>query len=153
MMKNIIASPRVRTASSGFTAIELMILVSTFAVLLTLGLPLFTNFAIRAKVTESLVHATAAKSSLTIVCQNDPTLNNITNRMAGYNFQEARYVSNIELGGDCDTPIISVATKATGAQPDPVLTLTGGSTGSTGNISWVCVSDGWDIHLPESCRS
>jgi len=61
-------------------------------------------------------------------------------------------ITLIELGGDCDAPTITLTTQATGAQPDPVLTITGDFAQNTRRMKWICVSDGLDIHLPESCQ-
>jgi len=152
-LKNIIVNLKVHTAFSGFTVIELLVLVATFTVILTMGLPVFSNYAIQAKVTESLMNVASAKTSISITCQADPTLNEVTNLLAGYDFQETEYVFDIKLSGDCDAPRITVATQATGAQPDPVLIITGDFTEVTGSITWLCVSDGQNVHMPKSCRN
>ena len=152
-MKKLIVNLKIHTASSGVTLIELMIVVAMIAITLSMAVPAFSNYSIRAKIGASLSVASSAKTSIIFACQEDPTLTNLSNQALGLNFQATKYISNIELGGDCDAPTIKMTTQATGAQPDPVLTITGDFAGDTRGMTWTCVSDGLDIHVPESCQS
>ena len=151
--KNSINNPQSHTASSGFTLIELMIVVAIIAIILTLAVPAFSNYSTRAKVTESLSIAASAKTAVASTCQEDRTIASLTNELAGYEFQATRYVFNIELGGPCLTPTITMTTQDTGVQPDPVLTMTGDFTLGSGRIDWTCVSSGLNVHVPKMCRS
>jgi len=145
-MKRLIANLNV-----GFTVIELMIVVAVFTVTLAMAVPAYSNYKIRAKVTESLYLATEAKTAITSTCQEDVTITNLTDQNTGYYFQETKYVFNIELNGPCLAPIITVTTQATGAQPDPVLTISGDFALNDGGITWTCVFTGLDVHVPEFC--
>jgi len=129
-MKRLIANLNV-----GFTVIELMIVVAVFTVTLAMALYL----------------ATEAKTAITSTCQEDVTITNLTDQNTGYYFQETKYVFNIELNGPCLAPIITVTTQATGAQPDPVLTISGDFALNDGGITWTCVFTGLDVHVPEFC--
>ena len=135
----------------GFTLIELIIAVAMITIILTVAIPAYSNYSIKAKIGESLSVASPAKTSIIFACQQDPSLTNLSNQALGLNFEATKYISNIELGGDCDAPTITITTQATGAQPDPVLTITGDFAGDTRRINWLCVSDGLESHLPESC--
>jgi type IV pilus assembly protein PilA len=150
-MKKLIVNPKNHTASSGITLIELIIVVAFIAVILTLALPAYSNYTIRAKIDESLSIASSAKTSIIFACQTDPSLTSLSNRAANYNFEAANYIYNIEIGGDCDAPTITITTQATGAQLDPVFTITGDFNSKTRRMSWLCMSDGLEIHVPESC--
>ncbi len=152
-MKKLIVNLKVHTATSGFTLIELMIVVAMIAITLSMAVPTYSNYSIRAKIGESLSIASPAKTAIIFACQEDPTITNLSNQALGLNFEATKYISNIELGGDCDAPTITMTTQATGAQPDPVLTITGDFAGDTRRMTWTCVSDGLDIHVPESCQS
>jgi len=135
----------------GFTVIELTTVVAVFAVTLAMAVPAYSNYKIRAKVTESLYLAAAAKTAITSTCQDDVTITNLTTQNTGYYFQETKYVFNIELSGPCSAPIITVTTQATGAQPNPVLTISGDFALNDGRITWTCVCTSLDVHVPESC--
>jgi type IV pilus assembly protein PilA len=152
-LKKLIVNLEVPTTSRGFTLIELMVVLTAIAIILALALPTYFNYTIRAKVSEATSLGATAKTVLASTCQKDPTLIDLTNQKAGYSFQESKYVFNIVLGGTCLTPTITIATQATGAQPDPVLTITGDFTFGGGSTTWTCATSGLDIHVPKECRS
>jgi prepilin-type N-terminal cleavage/methylation domain-containing protein len=137
----------------GFTVIELMIIVAVIAIILAMAVPAYSNYFIRAIIDQSLSVASSAKTSIIFACQEDSTLTNLSKQAIGLNFKATKNISNIELGGDCDAPTITITTKATGAQLDPVLTITGEFNGDTQRMTWTCVSDGLNAHVPESCQS
>ena len=143
----------VHTVSRGFTLIELMIVVALIAIILTLAVPTYSNYSTRAKISESLSIAASAKTSVASTCQENRTIASLTNQLAGYDFQATKHVLNVVLGGPCLTPTITMTTQDTGAQPDPVLTITGDFSPDTGRISWTCVSSGPNLQVPKTCRS
>ena len=143
---------KVQPAFSGFTLIELMIVFAVIAIILTLAIPTYSDYSARSKIAESLSVAAGAKTAVASTCQENPTITNLTNNLAGYNFQETEYVSDIVIDGACLAPRITMITQVTGIQPDPVLTLTGDFT-LAGRITWICVSDGLNAHVPKTCRS
>jgi len=53
-----------KAAQRGFTLIELMIVVAIIAVLATIALPAYTNYTVRAQITEGLLAASDAKLSI-----------------------------------------------------------------------------------------
>ncbi len=151
--KKLINNLQVHTAFRGFTLIELMIVLAVIAIILTLAIPTYSDYSIRAKIAESLSIAAAAKTAVASTCQEDLTLTDLDNELAGYNFQESEYVLNIEVSGVCSAPIITMTTQATGAQPDPVLTLTGDFPSGSSRVTWICMSSGPNVHVPKTCRS
>ena len=150
--KKLINNLQVHTAFRGFTLIELMIVLAVIAIIVTLAIPTYSNYSARSKIAESLSVAAGAKTAVASTCQENPTITNLTNNLAGYNFQETEYVSSIVIDGSCLAPRITMTTQVTGIQPDPVLTLTGDFT-LAGRITWICVSDGLNVHVPNTCRS
>lgn len=145
--------------ASGFTLIELMIVIAVVAILLSLALPVYSNYAVRAKIGEGLAVAKAAKIATGAACQEDPSLTGISNNAVGYAFLEAAgdevYVANIVVSGECTDPVITITTKNTGAEGDaPIITLTGDFDPGNGHVQWTCASDNTPDHLlPDTCRS
>ena len=117
-MKKVIGNLKVRTASSGFTLIELIIVVALIAIILTLALPAYSNYSIRAKIDDSLSIASSAKTSVIFACQTNPTLTSLSNRAANYNFEATKHIYNIKIDGYCDAPVITITTQATGSRFD-----------------------------------
>jgi len=152
-MKELFIIPKVQGTSSGFTLIEFIIIAATIVITLTLAIPTWSNYSIRANISEALYIVTAAKSATASFCLDHRMTADLSNDLAGYRFKASNYVKNIELRGGCEAPIIVMSTKATGAKPNPVLTITGVFATDADNITWTCVSSGENIHVPETCRS
>jgi len=143
---------------SGFTLIELMIVIAIIAIILALALPVYSNYTIRAKVAEGLSLGNSAKTAVSATCIEDSTLPAINNYLAGYGFaagtDDEDYVADIQASGPCTDPLITITTKNTGQLPDPVLLMTGQLVGGTGKIEWKCSSSNTpDWLLPNGCRS
>jgi len=138
--------------SNGFTLIELMIVIAVVAIILTLALPVYTNYTIRAKIGEALSVSAAAKTAVAATCLEDPALTGLDNDRAGYSFSASTWVQSITVSDDCQAPVITITTQNTGAAIDPQITLTGTFTAG-GVITWVCASDAPNFQLPATCRS
>jgi len=146
------------SSARGFTLIELMIVVSIIAIILTISIPVFSNYSIRAKIAEGMSIANSAKTAVSATCSSDLGLLAISNSLIGWDFAEnldsVTYVASILASGPCTTPIISITTKNTGVSPDPVLTLTGALSPTSGQIEWRCSSTNTAFNLlPATCRS
>ena len=152
-MKQLFVNLKFHTASSGFTLTELMIFIAVITIILTMAIPAYSTYSIRLNIYKSLTVTSSAKRSIIFACQESPTLTSLSNQVIDYKFEATKYVSNIVFSGTCDAPTITMTTQATGAQPDPVLTITGNSTDNTRRMTWLCVSDGLNSHVPEICRS
>jgi len=147
-----------RCRNKGFTLIELMIVISIIAVLVSLALPAYQNYSIRSKAAEGLSIGAGAKLAIEESCQSDLSINVST--QTGYSFEETKYVSDVRLFGNCSIMVIAIRTQNTGATRDPMLWLfrrsahAGNRFFSNVNASgtWACF--GWPDagHLPSSCR-
>jgi prepilin-type N-terminal cleavage/methylation domain-containing protein len=138
--------------TGGFTLIELMIVVAIIAIILTLGLPVYHDYAIRSKVGEALGSAAAAKTAVASICLAQPTIPAITEAITGYQFPApTQYVASISLSGPCTQPVITIATRNTRATPNPVITLTGRL--DAGRMEFNCATSGIFQHVPFDCRN
>lgn len=135
-----------------------MIVIAVLAILTTLAIPTYSNYTIRAKIAEGLSVANAAKTATSAACQEDYTLTDISNFLVGYGFvptgNNQDYVENVQISGTCTEPIITVTMTHTGADPEPILEMTGDFTLQSGAVRWMCSSSNTPNHLlPDSCRS
>lgn len=141
-----------RDEARGFTLIELMIAIAIISIILTLAVPAYSDYMIRAKVGEALSLAAGAKTAVSSTCVEDPTIAALNISNAGYAFNGATdYVLSITVSGPCLQPVISVQTRNTGTTPDPVITLTGLL--ANGHIQFTCATSGLNVHVPRDCRT
>jgi len=156
---------------SGFTLIELMIVVAIIGILAAIAIPQYQNYVARAQVSEALSLASGGKVALAEYFNTNGTFpaNNSDAGIAAAGDISGKYVDTVTVSataaviagdGSIDTPATGILTAVFGSgahtnlQTGSML-LTG--TGNAGSISWVCSDGGGgkDIsaYLPSSCTA
>ena len=131
----------------GFTLIELMIVISIIALLAMVAIPAYQNYAIRARVTEGMGLASAAKFAVADVTQSNNTLPT-TQTETGYVTPAAtENVSSITIA---DQGVITI--RFTSAAGGGTIVLTP-SLSTTGDLTWNCLGGTLiENYRPASCR-
>jgi len=141
-----------KSAQHGFTLIELMIVVAIIAVLATIALPAYTNYTVRAQVTEGLVAASDAKLAISegySTNGNDgldaaiSAMGNISSKFVNDVAVSTNGVITVRFGNNANPAIVGSTITLTpkASVNGTYVALRGATTGMSG-IDWGCASSG-----------
>lgn len=131
-----------RSVQKGFTLIELMIVVAIIGILAAVALPAYQDYTVRAKVSEGLVQASSAK---TTVGENLAT--GASDSCAGVN---AGTIGMTTISCTAATNTIGVSVDAGSATV--TFDLVGTLDATTGGVEWACNNASEAKYVPAQCR-
>lgn len=140
-----------KKVQQGFTLIELMIVVAIIGILAAVAIPAYQDYTIRAKVTEGLSLASAAKTAVSEYYATNGTLPS-TNASAG--LATAASISGNEVGSVTVGAGGGITVLFSGGNA----TLTGANivlspTTAGGGVAWACTQGTLEAkYRPSSCR-
>jgi type IV pilus assembly protein PilA len=151
-----------KRVQQGFTLIELMIVVAIIGILAAVALPAYQDYTLRAKMSEAIGFAAAAKTSVgeCLLSAQDETFCN-TNAEVGLNAANtitSPFVETVTIGGGAaagNNVTIAVAIRGTGNTALDAGTITFAGTKTNNGVSWTCTVSAAAIgkFMPSNCRT
>ena len=130
----------------GFTLIELMIVVAIIGILAAVALPAYQDYTVRAKVSEVILAASGAKTTITEAAATLGSLPASGTVSVVINNQVSKYVSGVVW-----TTLVTATATGDAAISTSTITLTP-TLATTGQITWVCGGTIAAKYRPASCQ-
>ena len=140
---------RLNANEKGFTLIELMIVIAILGILAAIAIPTYQDYTVRARVSEALSVADAAKTGVAEYRQaQDAWPSNLTE--AGVSNVTTSFISSLSVGTN---GVITIDINESGVGiTSGTLSITLTPSYGTGAITWTCASSGATQYAPASCR-
>src|SRR5450830_195972 len=144
-----------RSMQKGFTLIELMIVVAIIGILAAVALPAYQDYTVRAKVTEVILAASSAKTSVAEAAQVNAGMPTAASLVV--DSQASNYVSSVVYSQtDASNGLITVTTTTKDAKISSKTLEMAGVLQGNGQVVWTCRAGTTNPidpkYLPASCK-
>jgi type IV pilus assembly protein PilA len=141
-----------KSAQKGFTLIELMIVIAIIGILAAIAIPAYTDYTVRARVSEGVTAASAAKAT---VAENIANAGSVaaTGNCLGVNTWVAAVAKSHVTSLACADATGAVTVTMDAAGKSTVFSMTP-TLAANSNITWICAVSAAanNKYVPSECR-
>jgi len=140
----------------GFTLIELMIVVAIIGILAAVAIPAYQDYTVRAKMSEAVTAASAAKTSVSEYYISQGSMPADAGAAGFATNIDTQYVQSVRYNRtDDDNAELQIYVKEMGGDTADGQYFELVGEGSSGAVQWDCQASGGDVaakYLPADCR-